>query len=260
MPPREADLPPVRPSPITLAQKRALDIVGAVVGLFLLLPIFVVVAVAIKVDSRGPVFFRQERVGYRGRSFRIFKFRSMCVGAAKVGTALTVRADKRVTRVGTLLRKSKIDELPQLLNVLAGSMSLVGPRPEVPQFMKFYTPEQRAIITSMRPGMTDYAALHFSDESSLLNPDGDPVEIYRRQIMPLKFAYYERYSRDIGVLNDLRMVLATIILLMLGRPPRWLGIEYERRRAQLQRRTQANRQIHKRHPSKSPIATMRPDV
>jgi len=127
----------------SLPLKRAIDIVGSVVGLVVLLPLLVTVAIMIKFDSPGPVFFRQVRVGRGGRSFRILKFRTMCVGAEQLGTALTVRADKRVTRVGKFLRRTKIDELPQLVNVLTGSMSLVGPRPEVPQYIKFYTPEQR---------------------------------------------------------------------------------------------------------------------
>ena len=125
-----------------------------------------------------------------------------------------------------LLRRSKLDELPQLINVLAGDMSLVGPRPEVPEFIKFYTPDQRAIILSMRPGITDYAAILFRDESALLDRERDPIDVYRREIMPAKFSYYERYSREIGVLNDVRIILATILLLVRGQVPHWLGIEY----------------------------------
>jgi lipopolysaccharide/colanic/teichoic acid biosynthesis glycosyltransferase len=213
------------PSHRTMAAKRMLDVVGSALGLLLLLPVLPLVAVIIKLDSPGPIFFRQERVGRGGRSFRIFKFRSMVVGAARAGTALTVRGDTRITRTGMLLRSSKLDELPQLINVLVGDMSIVGPRPEVPEFMKFYTPDQRAFILSMRPGITDYAAILFRDESSLLDPNSDPVEVYRHRIMPIKFAYYERYGRQIGVLNDLRIILATILLLVMGRVPLLLGIE-----------------------------------
>jgi lipopolysaccharide/colanic/teichoic acid biosynthesis glycosyltransferase len=216
------------PSPVTMTLKRALDIFGAVVGLVGLSPIFTAVAIMIKLDSRGPVFFRQERVGRAGRSFRILKFRSMTVGAAQAGTALTVHQDKRVTRFGAFLRRSKLDELPQLLNVLAGKMSLVGPRPEVPEFIRYYTPQQRAIMLSVKPGMTDYAAILFRDESTLLDSSRDPIEVYRREIMPIKFGYYDRYIRKISVLNDLRIILATVILLALGRVPQLLGLEYER--------------------------------
>jgi lipopolysaccharide/colanic/teichoic acid biosynthesis glycosyltransferase len=208
-----------------MAVKRAVDVVGSAVGLLLLLPVLAIVAVIIKLDSPGPIFFRQERVGLRGRPFRIFKFRTMVVGAARAGTALTVRGDTRITRAGVVLRKNKFDELPQLFNVLAGDMSIVGPRPEVPEFMKFYTPDQRAIILSMRPGITDYAAILFRDENSLLDRDRDPIDVYRREIMPAKFAYYERYSREISVLNDLRIILATVLLLVVGRVPPQLGIE-----------------------------------
>jgi lipopolysaccharide/colanic/teichoic acid biosynthesis glycosyltransferase len=235
---RENRLRPTQRSAVMIA-KRALDVVGAVVGFVLLLPAFVLIAIAIKLDSPGPVFFRQERVGQGGRPFRILKFRSMVANAAQVGSALTVCADKRITRVGALLRRRKLDELPQLLNVLGGDMSLVGPRPEVPEFMKLYTPERRALIISMRPGMTDYAAILFRDEGSLLDQGCDPVEVYRHQIMPMKFAHYERYSCEIGVMNDLRIILATILLLVLGQVPQRLGIESELRMLPVQRRNEA---------------------
>jgi len=210
-----------------MAVKRAFDIAASGCGLLLTAPLLIVVAIAIKIDSAGPVFFRQERVGRHGRLFRMFKFRSMIVGAAAAGTALTVRDDRRITRLGAFLRRSKLDELPQLLNVLRGEMSIVGPRPEVAEFMRFYTPRQRAVIVSMRPGMTDYAAICFHDESLLLGPEGDPVEVYRQKIMPAKYALYERYSRDIGVLNDLRIIAATVLLLLTGRIPRFAGIAYQ---------------------------------
>jgi lipopolysaccharide/colanic/teichoic acid biosynthesis glycosyltransferase len=222
------------PSHRTMALKRILDVVGSAFGLLLLLPMLVVVAVIIKLDSPGPVFFRQERIGRGGRSFRIFKFRSMVQGAARA-----VRADKRITRAGALLRRTKLDELPQLINVLAGDMSLVGPRPEVPEFMKFYTPDQRAIILSMHPGITDYAAILFRDESSLLDRERDPIDVYRREIMPAKFVYYERYSREIGVLNDLRIILATMLVLIAGRIPHWLGVEYPPRISRLPHKSEA---------------------
>jgi lipopolysaccharide/colanic/teichoic acid biosynthesis glycosyltransferase len=212
------------PSLMTMALKRLLDVAGAAVGLVMLAPLFAGAAIAIKIDSPGPIMFRQERLGRNGRPFRIVKFRTMAAGGASAGLALTVRDDKRITSIGSFLRKTKIDELPQLLNVLAGSMSLVGPRPEVPEFMKFYTPEQRAIVLSMRPGITDYASILFRDENSLLDQTKDPVDVYRYQIMPIKFMYYERYGRNIGVVNDLRIILATVLMLVLARQrvPQWL--------------------------------------
>jgi lipopolysaccharide/colanic/teichoic acid biosynthesis glycosyltransferase len=237
--PRGGDLTWARPSPTTMALKRAIDIGGALVGLVLLSPAFAAVAIIIKLDSRGPVFFRQERVGCGGRPFGIFKFRTMRVGAARMGAALTVHEDKRVTRFGAFLRRSKLDELPQLINVLAGDMSLVGPRPEVPEFIKYYALEQRAIILSTKPGMTDYAAIRFRDESALLDSSRDPVEVYRCEIMPIKFVYYERYSRQISVVNDLRIIFATVWLLVAGRVPHWLGMEEELRAVAVFRRSEA---------------------
>jgi lipopolysaccharide/colanic/teichoic acid biosynthesis glycosyltransferase len=207
--------------------KRGVDVAGSLLGLLLLSPVFLLVAVAIKLDSPGPVFFRQTRVGRNDRPFRIFKFRSMTVDAPSRGPALTTRADKRITRVGQVLRNSKLDELPQLINVLVGDMSLVGPRPEVPQFMDFYSPEQRAVIVSIRPGMTDFAAILFRDESTLLHQGGDPIDVYRHQIMPIKFRYYCHYRDELANLTDLRIILATILLLVSGQAPRWLGIESE---------------------------------
>jgi lipopolysaccharide/colanic/teichoic acid biosynthesis glycosyltransferase len=217
---------PASPSSLTMAVKRTLDVVVSVLGLLILSPVFAVVAAIIKLDSPGPVFFRQTRVGRGGRPFRIYKFRSMVADAQRAGTALTVRADPRITRVGRLLRRSKLDELPQLVNVLVGDMSIVGPRPEVPEYMEFYTPDQRAVLIAMRPGITDYAAILFRDESSLLDGERDPVDVYRRVIMPAKFACYERYSREIGVLTDLRIIVATALVLVVGRVPHWLGLEH----------------------------------
>jgi lipopolysaccharide/colanic/teichoic acid biosynthesis glycosyltransferase len=217
---------PASPTYLTMAAKRTLDVVASALGLLVLSPVFAVVAAIIKLDSPGPVFFRQTRVGRGGRPFRIYKFRSMVADAERAGTALTVRADPRITRVGGFIRRSKLDELPQLVNVLVGDMSIVGPRPEVPEYMQFYTPDQRAVLIAMRPGITDYAAILFRDESSLLDGERDPVDVYRRVIMPAKFACYERYSREIGVLNDLRVLVATALVLVTGRVPRWLGVEH----------------------------------
>ncbi|MGH6839159.1 MAG: sugar transferase [Methylocella sp.] len=218
-----------RLSAATLALKRAFDVSGAAAGLLILSPLLLAIAVAIKLDSPGEVFFRQERIGRGGRSFRVFKFRSMVAAAPRLGTAITVLADSRITRIGDFLRRFKLDELPQLINVLMGNMSLVGPRPEVPEFMNLYTPEQRAIILSLRPGMTDYASILFRDESSLLDGPGDPVEFYRSTIMPIKFAYYERYTKDVGLLNDLRIIVATVCLLTFKHVPGSFGIEHELR-------------------------------
>jgi lipopolysaccharide/colanic/teichoic acid biosynthesis glycosyltransferase len=215
------------PSAATLAIKRAVDIVGAVVGLVVLAPLLLAIATAIKLTSQGPVFFRQERIGRGGRPFRIFKFRSMVAAAPQLGAALTVRSDRRITRVGGFLRKYKLDELPQLINVVMGEMSLVGPRPEVPEFMRLYTPEQRAIIVSVRPGITDYASILFRDESALLDQADDVVEVYQHVIMPIKFAYYKQYTEEVGLRNDLRIIVATLWLLAFKHVPKSFGIEHE---------------------------------
>ena len=225
---RSANSPAVtRRSTSTLVLKRVLDVLGSIVGLLILWPFLLGIAITIKLDSPGPVFFRQVRIGRGGRPFRIFKFRSMVAGAPQLGKPITVRADSRITRAGAFLRSSKLDELPQLINVFWGDMSLVGPRPEVPEFMNLYTPEQRAIILSLRPGMTDYASILFRDESSILDGRDDPVEIYQREIMPIKFAYYERYNRDVGFINDVRIIIATVSLLAFKRVPERFGIENE---------------------------------
>lgn len=214
-----------RPSQLTLVLKRVFDFVLSGLAIFVLLPLFIVVAAAIKFDSPGPVFFRQTRVGRAGQLFRIFKFRSMVDGASRTGTALTVRADPRITRVGAFLRDRKIDELPQLINVFVGDMSFVGPRPEVPKYLEFYSPDQRAVILSMRPGITDYAAIYFRDESNMLDGESDPVNVYRHRIMPIKFALYERYSREVGLLNDLRLIIGTLTLLVSSKNLDWFEIE-----------------------------------
>lgn len=226
-------LNPAGPSRRTTIVKRVIDVAVSATALLVLLPLLMAMAISIKLDSPGPIFFRQERVGRKGRLFRIFKFRTMIADAAKVGPALTVRADKRITALGKFLRGSKLDEVPQLLNVLSGDMSIVGPRPEVPEFMRFYTPQQRALILSMRPGLTDYAAICFHDESSMLDGAADPTETYRTKIMPIKFALYERYSREINLFTDLRLILATFLLLVTGRIPNFSGIALELRRVAL---------------------------
>jgi lipopolysaccharide/colanic/teichoic acid biosynthesis glycosyltransferase len=213
------------PSNMKVAGKRTVDICGSAFGLVMLALFLPVIAIAIKLDSAGPVFFRQKRVGRYGRLFRIFKFRSMVATAPRLGT-ISVHADARVTRVGAFLRRTKLDELPQLINVLRGEMSLVGPRPEIPEFIKFYSPEQRTVILSMRPGMTDYASILFRDESSLLDGRRDPIDIYCNEIMPVKYKYYERYSHDIGLLTDFTILAATISLLLFKRVPKSFGIEH----------------------------------
>jgi lipopolysaccharide/colanic/teichoic acid biosynthesis glycosyltransferase len=192
------------------ATKRAFDVVVAVLGLVLLAPLFVVVAAWIKVDSPGPVFFRQERIGRGGVPFRIHKFRTMRVGAEAAGPALTVGADPRITRAGQFLRRTKIDELAQLIDVLRGDMSVVGPRPEVPCYVAAYPPELRAKVLSVRPGITDPASLQFRDESTLLARAADPEREYRDVVLPEKLRLAADYVDSATLGGDLRLIAATV--------------------------------------------------
>lgn len=192
--------------------KRLFDIGAAAVGLLLLLPLLLAVAAWIKLDSRGPVLFRQQRVGRRGVHFTILKFRTMNTQAR--GPLLTVADDRRVTRAGRLLRRAKLDELPQLFNVLAGTMSLVGPRPEVPRYVACYPPATRALVLSVAPGITDWAAIHFRDENALLARAADPERAYIDTILPVKLAYYERYVRERTMASDLHILLRTLAALL----------------------------------------------
>ena len=197
--------------PRRLTAKRTIDVVASAVGLTLLIPLFIVIAIAIWVDDGGPVFYRQTRIGRMGRPFEIDKFRSMRPAIAGTQSNLTVAGDPRVTRVGAFLRRTKIDELPQLFNVLLGEMSLVGPRPETPDLIAHYTPPQRAVMLSLRPGMTDYASLLFRDEGVILARASDPARLYHERIMPLKYQLCVRYLREgRGPSTDLRIIFATV--------------------------------------------------
>jgi lipopolysaccharide/colanic/teichoic acid biosynthesis glycosyltransferase len=193
-----------------MAAKRAIDVLAAAIGVMLLLPVFAAIAVAIRLDDGGPVFFRQTRIGRSGRPFQIDKFRSMKASPTGVGSNLTVAGAPRVTRVGAFLRRTKLDELPQLINVLMGEMSLVGPRPETPDLIVHYTPAQREVVLSVRPGMTDYASLLLRDESAILARAGDPARFYRERLIPLKVQLSAGYISEIGPRTDFRIILATL--------------------------------------------------
>ncbi|EHR72938.1 glycosyl transferase possibly involved in lipopolysaccharide synthesis [Burkholderiales bacterium JOSHI_001] len=190
--------------------KRALDLLLACIGLLLLAPLFALLALAIKLDSPGPVFFRQERIGRHGRPFRIFKFRTMAVTPPGSGPQITVGADARITRVGAFLRRTKLDELAQLIDVARGTMSLVGPRPEVPRYVAQYTPEQRARVLSVRPGITDFASLRYRHESDLLARAADPEREYVEVIMPEKLRVAGNYVEHASMAADLRAMGLTL--------------------------------------------------
>jgi lipopolysaccharide/colanic/teichoic acid biosynthesis glycosyltransferase len=190
--------------------KRAFDLLVASLGLILLVPPFLLIAIWIKIDSAGPVFFRQERVGRFGKIFRIHKFRTMVTDAEVKGPQLTVGTDARITRSGRFLRNYKLDELPQLIDVIHGDMSLVGPRPEVPRYVAFYPEDMRNVVLSVRPGITDFAAIEFKNESQILSGSPDPEQAYVRQIMPIKLQHYRRYVETQSVWLDLVLILRTL--------------------------------------------------
>ena len=189
--------------------KRIFDLLSALAGLLLLSPLFLLLAACIRLDSPGPVFFRQVRVGRGGQTFRIHKFRTMATDTTAGGLQLTVGADPRVTRTGRWLRKYKLDELPQLIDVVRGKMSLVGPRPEVPEYVKHYSREQKDIVLSVRPGITDNASIEYRDENNILAESDNPEQDYIEKILPIKLGYYLRYVADRSMTGDIAIILRT---------------------------------------------------
>lgn len=202
-----------------MTAKRAFDIVAATVGMVVAMPVMVIVAIAIRVDSPGPVLFLQERVGRGGTIFRIHKFRTMFADAAGSGAGLTIGDDRRITRVGRLIRPSRLDELPQLYDVLAGHMSLVGPRPELPRYVAHYPAALREKILAVRPGITDPASMEFADESRLLGEASDPEREYVEVILPRKLAAAASYADRATLLTDLKVIARTLrmVVARMGR-------------------------------------------
>ena len=190
--------------------KRLFDLLLSSLGLAVLALPLALVALAIKLDSPGPVFYRQVRVGRRGREFRIHKFRTMTHNPTDRGPQLTVGADARITRVGAVLRSTKVDELAQLFDVLEGTMSLVGPRPEVPRYVALYPAALREKVLSVRPGITDFASIEYRDEGTLLAQSSDPERTYREVILPTKLALQARYVDEAGVWTDLKLIGRTL--------------------------------------------------
>jgi lipopolysaccharide/colanic/teichoic acid biosynthesis glycosyltransferase len=193
--------------------KRAVEFVIASAGLLILFPLFLIVAVLIKLDSNGPALFRQERVGRGFRTFRIYKFRTMVSDAPRRGSAITCGDDPRITRIGRVLRRTKIDELPQLLNVLKGEMSLVGPRPELRQYVDCFR-EDYSEILKVRPGITDLASLKFRDEAAVLARFPDPAESYVKWILPEKIELGKDYVRQSSLVFDFGVVVKTLAALI----------------------------------------------
>ncbi len=188
---------------------------GALMGLIILSPLLIGIAVAITLDSRGGVFFRQCRVGKGGRVFDLYKFRSMRPQSEQKGLLTVGDSDKRITKVGYFIRKYKLDELPQLINILKGDMSIVGPRPEVEKYVKLYTDEQRKVLT-VRPGLTDYASLEYFKESELLSQSADPEATYIGEIMPVKLRLNLKYIKERNLFIDFKIIGKTISKIFNG--------------------------------------------
>ena len=188
--------------------KRIFDITLSLFGLIILLPFMLIIAILIKFDSKGSIFFKQIRVTKGGREFKILKYRTMRAGSDKY-SQITVGKDERITKIGSFLRKYKLDEIPQLINVLIGDMSLVGPRPEVPKYVALYTDEQKEIL-KVKAGITDYASIEFSDENDLLASEEDPEKAYIEKIMPKKIELNKKYILEISILTDIKIILLTI--------------------------------------------------
>lgn len=198
--------------------KRTFDVAASTAGLFVLMPLLGFCAVAVKLTSPGPVLFRQDRVGRYGKIFRIAKFRTMSWVQTPDHPHITVGSDPRILRLGKILRKWKLDELPQLWNVLVGDMSIVGPRPEVPKYVALYTPEERRIILSVRPGITDPSSIRMRDESTILAGQANPERYYVETILPAKVRISREYIASRTVVSDLGLILKTMVAIFRSSP------------------------------------------
>ena len=193
--------------------KRLVDIFFSLVGLIILLPFLIIISLLIVIDSPGGIFYKQVRVGKGSKDFYLFKFRSMKINADKSGLLTVGGRDSRITRIGYYIRKYKIDELPQLLNVFYGDMSLVGPRPEVRKYVDMYTDEQKKVL-SVKPGITDYASIEYSNENEILGKAENPEAVYIQQIMPAKLILNLKYIVDQGIVTDFKIIFKTIVKIL----------------------------------------------
>ena len=189
--------------------KRGFDIVSSLIGIILLLPFLLILWICIQLESSGGGFYRQVRVGKNGIDFRLWKFRTMQTGSDKKGLLTIGGRDSRVTRIGYYLRKYKLDELPQLINVLVGDMSIVGPRPEVRKYVNLYTTDQRKVL-SVKPGITDYASIEYSNENELLSQSGNPEKTYIEEVLPAKLELNMKYINTMNMGIDIQIILSTI--------------------------------------------------
>ena len=197
----------------SMALKRVFDVIMSAVLLVILSPVILVLAIWIKADSKGPVFFRQERITQYGRKFRIFKFRTMVNDADKKGSLVTVGGDSRITKVGSVIRKYRLDEIPQLINVLCGDMTFVGTRPEVEKYVMAYTPAMMATLL-MPAGITSEASIRYKDEDKLLEAAENVDETYIRKVLPGKMKYNLRYLRKFSLLTDIRLCMETVLAVL----------------------------------------------
>lgn len=191
--------------------KRSIDILGSTFGLVILSPLFLFVALKIKFHDGGPVFYLGNRIGWKGKPFSMYKFRTMVVNAEKLGGPSTASDDPRLTKIGLSLKKYQLDELPQLINVFKGEMSLVGPRPEVKMYVDMMTPEEKSVILSVRPGMTDYASLWNFHEGEILKGSKDPEKTYQEKIRPKKLELQQKYVKEQSLLVDIKIILQTVL-------------------------------------------------
>ncbi|MEE9327322.1 MAG: sugar transferase [Cocleimonas sp.] len=194
-----------------MIKKRLFDLFFVIPGLLVLSPVLIIIALLIKFKDGGNVLFKQVRVGKNGKHFKVLKFRTMVINAEQLGNKVTTGNDPRITPVGNTLRKYKLDELPQLFNVLMGEMSLVGPRPEVPEYVEFYPKATRDIVLSVPPGMTDRASIEFVNENDLLTDAEDPVSEYKNKVLPIKLDYYVDYVKDRSLWLDFNLILKTVV-------------------------------------------------
>ena len=195
--------------PLQLIMKRLFDVIASIILLVLLSPVFLIIAIWMKFDSPGSVFYRQIRVTQYGKTFRIFKFRTMQMNAEQQGTSVTLSNDSRVTKLGSKIRSKRIDELPQLINVLIGQMSFVGTRPEVPKYVDKYTPEMRATLL-LPAGVTSLASIRYKDESEMLKNAANADEVYIKQILPQKMEYNLLYLKSFSFIKDLVLMFKTV--------------------------------------------------
>jgi lipopolysaccharide/colanic/teichoic acid biosynthesis glycosyltransferase len=189
--------------------KRIFDVATSIIGLIVLLPLFIIIAILIKLNDKGPIFYKQKRIGQNFKPFELLKFRTMVVNADKIGPAVTKDGDPRITKIGKFLRKTKLDELPQLWNVIRGDMSIVGPRPEVEKYIQYYEDDYKEIL-KVRPGITDYATIKFRNEEEILSKYDNTESAYIKYVLPEKIKLYKTYIKEISFLTDLKIIFWTL--------------------------------------------------